>query len=377
MDNKTFVFNRQHLLDKLNWVKGIAKEKTALPILSNVLVDLKELDGKLYSTDLNLTATASLSAQSTDSPNARFTVKGTALAEALAGFSDQEVDIILSPSTLILKKGRSEIGFALQEAADFPEVNPICEPEAATIPGSALQKGIQKTIYAVSKDNTRYALTALSIIIRDKRLEICATDGFRLSLWRRRLSDSDDTPQILLPGPNAKMIAQMINPNDEVGIIVDKTQAQFMTPSLTLQARTITGAFPLYRDNLSAPDGSNSCSAKREALLNATKRLLSVGKKEPICLTRDSDGLTLSREADLGYGTETIDAQYKSEVPFKAQMNIGYLLDVLQHLESDQVIIRYPGEYGAIIFDEVQGEDTDYTCLIMPLRDVAAARAIR
>lgn len=53
--------------------------------------------------------------------------------------------------------------------------------------------------------------------------------------------------------------------------------------------------------------------------------------------------------------------------PLEYAFNPKFLVDALEHLDGDEIMMGYPGTYGAVIIDE-----TGYSCVIMPIRDAVS-----
>src|SRR3989304_10349755 len=71
-----------------------------------------------------------------------------------------------------------------REEAEFPEVPKIAGGEACRVAVADLEKVIKLVSFAASSDETRPVLSALLIKVKQGKMEVVATDGYRLSLIR-------------------------------------------------------------------------------------------------------------------------------------------------------------------------------------------------
>jgi len=358
---------RQYLLDKINRLKGITKLRSLMPVLRNVLIVAKP-GGSISATDLELSAITGL--QTPVNEETRICVSGGILAEILAGITKDDVSLSLNDDgkQLVIRCGDFEAGIALTDPEEFPEITPLNESEAFHLTGPELMIAIGKTLYAVSADEARYILTGLMMQVKGGRLVVCATDGFRLALWTRALpGDPPDTPQIVIPGRNVKILKEIIGETARVGVVIEKNKVQFMTEAVTAIMRTLEGSFPDYTGIID-PVNDNAAYMGRADILSAVKRIEAIAKKESVVtLQRGGGGITISVESDIGYARERIECESSSEVPLNLAVNGKFLLDALERLDSDKVIMRYHATYGAVQFDDVVSLG-EYICVIMPVR---------
>jgi DNA polymerase-3 subunit beta len=370
--------DRKHFLDKVDLLKEITKAADKMmPVTRNVLIELTGGNkGKMSATNLSISAVTDLKCDYEGQP-ARIMVKGGTLEEVLANLKSQDIEINCSDTlhesrvtndAFVITQGRIEIGLAIGDPDEFPEIETMTEVETITLPASDILHGIKKVFYAVSGDETRYVLTGMLMMVKDGKLIMCGTDGFRMALWKKDLKDEADTPQIVIPARNVKVIKDTISEHANVGIIITPERIQLMTEAVTLIARTISGAFPEYEAVCSGVDWAHIAFVKRVEMLECLNRISAVRtSNDPVSLHRVKGGLQIDVKSDLGYCREIIDAKYKSDAPIDFAFNGKFLIDALEHLEGEEVVLRYPATYGAIVFEE-----SDYTCVVMPIRDAAS-----
>lgn len=365
--------DRQHFLEKVDLLKGITKTKKDMPILRNVLIELPA--GRMTATDLTITAITNIKTSYTGEP-AKICVKGAPLEEVLCNLKGQNIDLEYPDNVpggqftgeLTIAQDRAHVGIVISDPDEFPEMPVINDIETIKLPAKDILAGINKVFYAISRDETRYVLTGMLMEVRDHHLVVCGTDGFRMALWKKDLKDEDDTPQIVIAAANVKVIKETIDENSNVGIVIASEKVQLMTERVTIITRTISGAYPDYTAVIGT-SLDNIAFIKRAELINAINFVSSVYVKDNrIRIQRVKDGeaeaVRVCMESDSGKAEITIDAKFKSAEPMYFAFNPKFLLDALEHLAGDEVLVRYPATYGAIVMEE-----DDYTCVIMPIRD--------
>jgi DNA polymerase-3 subunit beta len=364
-----FTINAEYLKGKVDLLKGITKVKSLMPVTRNVLMTLAGQGGTIRATDLEVSAITELRSEYDGPEPKQIMVNGGVLSGILEGFAKKDVNITQpeeDKGTLVIRYNKTEIGLAMQNPEDFPEVKALDGDVALSVPGVDIMRGINKVLYAVSADESRYTLTGILIEIKGWQFRMCATDGFRVALYKKDIRDgATPTPQILVPGRNIKMLKETIDDKDDVDVVIDAKHAQFMTPVVTLIFRTIEGAFPDY-ESLIPSNHDHMIFIRRVALLDSLKHVAPLTKKDDnvVFLNRDfSGGLTISVETSAGYAVDTIDCEYKSQAPFQQAFNLKFILDAIEHMDADQISITYPEGFGAAVFEE-----PGYTCLVMPIR---------
>jgi DNA polymerase-3 subunit beta len=361
-------FEREYLLNKVNKLKGITKLRSLMPILRNVLIDSDART--IVATDLEISAITGFKAP--EDAKLNVCVPGGILAEILAGLKGEEISLDTNEKgQLVISSGDFEAGIAVADPEEFPEVVPLNEAEAFNVTGGDFTRAILKTLYAVSVDETRYILTGLMMQVKDGKFIVCATDGFRLALWRKDLpNEPPDTPQIVIPGRDVKILKEIIGETARVGIVIEKNKVQFLTETVTVILRTIEGAFPDYAGIID-PGTGNIALVSHEDMLDAMKRIETLAKKEGIARLQRQEGLVISVESDIGYARERIECEYNTETPLNLAFNGKFILDALEHLDGDKTIMKYHDTYGAFQFEDIHGAGSlseEYICVVMPVR---------
>ena len=107
---------------------------------------------------------------------------------------------------------------------DFPEIHALNNTEAFSLEGKDILRGIAKVLYAVSSDETRYILTGVLMQVKGGQFPMCGTDGFRMALLKKDVGDVPDSPQIVIPGRNMKILKEM-SMRSKVGVIIRRRQS--------------------------------------------------------------------------------------------------------------------------------------------------------
>ncbi len=161
--------------------KVISEKKAALPILTNFL--LKAEDGKLtvYGTDLEVYTSYTIPADVEEEGS--ICVNSKKISDISKVLAQNEALLYTDGETLKITSGKTKYSLPTFEADDFPLPESYPSDLAILISGQELLKGISKTIYAVSKDESRFALNGVCFSFIKGKLDFVATDGHRLALY--------------------------------------------------------------------------------------------------------------------------------------------------------------------------------------------------
>jgi len=238
-------------------------------------------------------------------------------------------------------------------ADEFPEFPKFPDGEMITLPYMEL---MSKIGYALATEQTQGTLCGARILIKDGILEAVATDGHRLALLK---TDCDNTLDCVIPRKVLDLIktdVQLIVAND----------IYVKTDTMSIVAHAIEGHYPNYK--LVMPD---VCEIKvyfnRERLMQAIKRA-SVMTPETffgIIFKLDNGMFYIECDNEMGSVKDQFEIDYCG-TPFITSYNPKYLLDALQHIDTNEVIFNANSQDGPAIITPC---DTDnYQCLIMPMR---------
>ena len=181
-----FIIKRDILLKSLNFVQGVVEKKNTLPILSNVLLQLKEKKLSIVATDLDLifqdeiTDVKILKEGST-------TTSAAILYDILrktSSNSDLNFDL-KSENKLSLKSENSDFNLLCLPTDNFPNFSDEFDGKEINLNSERFLKLLNKTRIAISNDDTRHYLNGIFFHLTEahgrKFLTGVATDSHRLS----------------------------------------------------------------------------------------------------------------------------------------------------------------------------------------------------
>ena len=241
------------------------------------------------------------------------------------------------------------------------------------IKASVLSEMIDKTIFSVSSDDTRYHLNGVYFEkIGSNELKMVSTDGHRLSLVNRLVEPMDSnlpTGGIIIPRRGLNEIKRLVELGREgfFQIAIRGSQLIVCQETATLMIRLIEGKFPNYQQLIPQESGER-IMFDREKLLGSLKRvsLLSDQKSKSVILDL-SKGIVriFSSDPSLGDAKEELEIDYQGQ-GMRISFNVRYIMDVLCSMDKGEVHMELKDKSSAGLL-RPHGDES-HTCVIMPVR---------
>ncbi|MDE2999851.1 MAG: DNA polymerase III subunit beta [Gemmatimonadota bacterium] len=391
------VIEQDLLIWGINSVLDIVPSKTALPVLSNILVETGE-NGEvcLTATDLDISINCML-AGTVETPGST-TVPARKFAEIVRELPEGPV-VLTEASGRVTLEYRSglEGSYALMAAPaeDFPELPAEIEGPEMAFEAEAPEDGgeglllrdmIQKTSFAVSRDETRPVLNGVFWKVGGGRMTMVATDGARLVRYSRSLSRSDAqevSTEAIVPTRALNHLVKLDSAGCSLGrvlfgqnhLVFDLRAANGSDTgaggAIRLFSRLVEGPYVDY-EQVIPQDNATRMTVPNGQFMPAVRRvsILSSAQTHQVRLEMNTGRVVLSASSQEigGEAREELEAEYSGD-EMVVGYNSNYLLEILRRIDSEQVLFELDGPMAAgIIRPAEQPEGEDYLCLLMPLR---------
>jgi DNA polymerase III subunit beta len=365
---------KNDFLQGLYLTQGVVEKRNTLPILANVLIEATGTDIQLTATDLEV-GIRRLCRGKVALPGS-ITVSARKLYEIVRELPGDEVVLRVGTGGGVeITGGRARYRMLSMDSKDFPSI-PAATPAAKKggvflkLASDALSEMIEKTLFAVSSDETRLSLGGVFIeTVENNTIRLVATDGHRLALVEREVSGAEIRPGVILPRKGLVEAKRLLEGGEgEISFSIAGNLARVERAGVELFMRLIEGEFPDYRQVI-PKESKRHVRVGSDDLLGALRRvsILSSERSRGVKL-RIEPGLleVTTTNPDIGEAREEIEADYAGE-EFAIGFNARYLLDVLQLGGVTGVV-----EIG--LTDEVSPgilrmrEDESYSYVVMPMR---------
>lgn len=360
------VIDRDAFLKGLQMVQNIVEPRQTLPILANVLLEAAGDSVRLTATDLEVGARVSVPAKV--GAQGSITVSARKLAEIVKELPAAAVALKVTDNvTVSLRCGGATYRMVGLAPDDFPPVVPASPQSWVSVEAKLLREMLTQTSFAVSHDETRYALNGVLFAFQGKDVRMVATDGHRLALSTRSLGQGVASATGIVPRKAVAEIMRVIGAGEEVQIAITENQFILQMPNFVMTARLIEGQFPNYEAVIPKTHPGRLTTA-RGGLSSALRRVavMAEERNKPVKLALSPASLKVSASSqELGEAEEILDVEYAGE-EMVIGFNSRYLLEAMAALEKDQVVLEIKDAQSPGVIKSVEGEG--YCCVIMPMR---------
>ncbi|OQA91307.1 MAG: DNA polymerase III subunit beta [Elusimicrobia bacterium ADurb.Bin231] len=363
------VCTRSELLKGANIVSGAVSQKSTLPLLSNLLFEAKDDKLSLAATDLEVAIKTTIKAQVLNEGG--ITLPSKLIADIIKKTATEEIEISVDEqSRVTVKSGRTKYFIVGTSKDEFPGAIDLDNGKKFTMPASVLKEMLIKTKFAVSTDETRYALNGVYFIIDKGDMITVATDGKRLTYVKKTgITSKQQSMNFIVPSKAIEELLKICSalPNEDVEIGISENQIGFQIKETVLRSRLVDGNFPNY-EQVIPKETKGSFKANVKELLAATERvaLVASGRPVPVKYSLSADKLLLyAKEQGKGEGSDEMEVTYKGN-PFEAAYNPVYVVDMLKTLDCEDVIFEFTTAVNPALMKP--GDDSGYLYIIMPMR---------
>lgn len=361
-----FTILQQDLMPVLSSVSRSAGIRSQLPVLGNVLIQAGSDSIKISATNLEIGVVKSVKADVLE--EGEITIPAKMLVDVISNLSGEKIEISAEGETIELKTPTFSSSLNGISATEFPNI-PLSGKQAAVIDSKILVKALPEVIFSAAVDDGRPILTGILTEIKEKKLQLVATDGYRLA-HKSVATESDSTFKALVPRRTYEEVIRLLGEEEsaEIKIAVsdDQNQIIFLFGNTQLSSRLIEGQFPAW-EKIVPTEIKAKIITDRSALLKAVK-LASVfarGEANTVKLENSDKKLVLTSETkELGSQKKEIEAECEGG-ELQISFNTKYLQDSLSAFNSSQVIVELSGPLSAAIFKPMGEEGLE--CIVMPV----------
>jgi len=368
-----FVVKRDILLKSLNFVQGVVEKKNTLPILSNVLLQLKDKKLSIIATDLDIIFYDEIS-------DIKILKEGSTTTSAAILYdilrkisSNSELNFELkSENKLSLKSENADFNLLCLPTDNFPTFADEFEGSEITLNNSRFLKLLNKTRISISNDDTRHYLNGIFLHITEAHgrnfLTGVATDSHRLSSSSLEIENTTDFTSIILPRKTVFQLCSLLTDSgDQLTMQASDNKIKFTLGNMKLISKVIDGKFPDYKKVVPTNNDKTLVVSSKD-FINSIERVASVSldRKEGVKLVINKDNVQLSvNSANSGEGNEKIKAQFSSE-NLNISFNSKYLIDIASEVEDKNLKMNLKDSASPVLIEDTADKNSYY--VIMPMK---------
>jgi len=362
--------HKQDIVKSSQLTSSVITPKDTLPILSNILLDtsLKEGFLSLIATDLDVGISTQVPAEILE--DGAITVSGKKFFDILKELPEEGVEISVKKNNVVsITCGQSYFKIIGIPKDEFPKLPTIDTKKSIILPQHSLKKILEKTVFAASRDETRYILNGIYINTQDGYMKFVATDGRRLVVVKEEVKNANDVnlnKGVVVPTKAAHQLYKALAVEGDAQILFGDNQIMFNLGSTTIVSRLIKGEYPNYEQAI-PKEVKEKLKINKEQFLFAVKRasLLTTQDSQAIKLDVFKNKLVVSKStANIGETKEEVLAQYNG-VELAIGFNPDYLIDALKNIEDEQVSIELAGPEKPGV---IRVNNDNYIYVVLPMQ---------
>jgi len=363
---------KNNFFEGVQRVQSVVDKKNTIPVLSNILVEGDPEKNTIRLIANNLEVGMSTVLPVSETTEGSITIPAQKLFEILRELPDSSLLLKVDQNNWVtLECSKSNFKLAGLPKADFPELPTLPAQDTMTLAQVSLKEMIAKTAFAVSHDESRYALTGVLFSISQNDLSMVATDGHRLAVITRPHTmqrETDQRLEVIIPVRAMNEAKKLCDSDEQIIINVSETQIAFRKETTMLVSRLVDAQFPDYRQVLPA-ESRHLVVMETSEFQHAIRRVALLCSDTRLIKFNVSAGqLKLSAaNPNLGEAEEIIPVEYTGEemtIGFNAQ----YVLDFISVVTGNKVTIGLNDPINPGLFLCNGEEDAGFSCVIMPMR---------
>ncbi|MCL2219217.1 MAG: DNA polymerase III subunit beta [Chitinispirillia bacterium] len=370
------LIQKKDLCEAMQKAIPVVPNKTALLILSNFKLSYSDSELEIMATDadhsLRVTAPAS------GDGNLEITVNARKILDQVKELPEGELKLYLDGLVLIMETERGLYKIAGAAPDDFPGIPTVENGVELDMGIFALRDMIQKSAFAVAKDETRIFLSGVLWELSSDKAGMVATDGHRLGYSFIGMNlPVNDTISKIVSHKSVQMLLRITDAksqDEQLKVVIGDKYVSFSTQAFTMVSRLVEGQYPDY-NKVIPKNNPKIVIADRVALLDVVRRVaVLASQKSHLIHLRFKEGAmeatVMNREIG-GEAREVIDVQYTGEEHLMG-INGQFLSEVLGIVGTKNVRLEMNTQISAcLIFPEYNDEKdkiSDDLFLLMPLR---------
>lgn len=362
---------RETFLNPLQTVIGVVERKQTVPILSHVLLSVKDGNLSFTGTDLEIELIGQAKLEQPPQKDSILTLPGRKLIDICKALPEAApIELYIEKDRAVLTSGQSRFVLSTLPADDFPSSETQNTQVSFKIQQKELKMLLQSTSFAIAQQDARFYLNGLLLELQKDSLRAVATDGHRLATT---VVDApvqlDQRIQIIVPRKGVLELLRLLQEDDTIlTVAISSNHIRVSSEQFAFTSKLIESRFPDY-SRVIPKKGKYMVELDRAELKQALNRasVLCNDKFHGIrfefrknllkIIANNPEQETAEEELSLDYQGEDIDIGF----------NISYLIDVLNVLRQTKVRLIFSESDGSIRIEEAEPlQESIY--VVMPMR---------
>ena len=368
-----FTIDKNILLESLVNVVRAINPKNIIPILNGIKFELTSDGLNLIASDSDLTIKSFIPSSDIKSIDEEGTIiiQSKYIIDIIRKLPSDEVNIeVIDGLKIRIYTDNSQYNLNCLNTEDYPQIILEDSTNPIVIKSDILKSMIRQTIFAVSLQESRPLLTGLNLKINENKMEVVATDSYRLAKKTITLGETyPESIDITIPGKNINEFDKIMNDDEDVEIHLFSNKILFKYKNIIFQSSLLNGNYPNtsnlipneFEIIINSSLNDFYASIDRAALLTQSK------DKNIVRMETNNDDLNISSYAsEIGKVEDRIKVSKNTEKDIAISFSAKYMMDALKTFNEDELLILLNNDSSPIILKSIK--DESLIQLILPIK---------
>jgi len=357
----------------VNKVARAIDQRTVVPILTGIKLEATDEKLELIGSDSTISIQTSVIEGLKVIEEGGIVLPAKEFQQIVKALPNDEVNIKVDENfKAIITVGKSKFNLNGTDANQYPKIK---NKKAETIfvsEANQIANAIDKTVFAVSKMESRPILTGVNFHDKNGSLVMVATDSHRLSRVETEIETLFEG-EFTLPSKALKELSSLLRGDGEIKVLKSENNVLFEDETTTIVTRLMSGNFP-ETDRLIPNEGTTTMKVNRRAFLESLERSRILAKDDKTVIFEISDEnsgifdtVKLQQQSqELGVSEEDIVVNEIEGEELSIGFNADYVIESLKALDDDEVVFSFTGAMRP--FTIVDSNDSGTLQLVLPVR---------
>lgn len=361
-----FTMEAQALTDAVFSVIKALPQRAAMPVLEGIFVEAKGNSVRFCGTDLMLQKESLIPASVEE--EGECLLPGKLFCEIVRKLPQEHVFFAQNGNTLTMRCGRSVNQIQCLEYDEYPQMSfESSESFSLTVNKADFQGMINRTVFAVSTEESRPVLTGVFVEMEENTITMVATDSFQFAKNMVYVEQQLPKRSFIVPGKTLQEIGHMLDGVEDKGILTfSRTHIMADMDGTVLVARLLDGNYIDYR-RLMPKDCKCRVLVDKAALVESLDRATLVAREgnNMVRLSISSEAMQIKAASVVGKLEDEIHIQLMGE-ELEIGFNPKYLLNVCKAIPDEKMYMEMNTSISPCSIKPVNGES--FFFLVVPMR---------
>lgn len=369
-----FTINRDLLLEALNNVSRGLSSKTPMPVLTGIKIEVTNKNITLITTNREISVKVVLDEiENIDIyEDGVCVVPGKYFIDIIKKLEGKKIEFTLfDANTIKIISERTTFTLISLDCTNYPNINFDVSGNPITIESQSLRNYIRQTSFAAGVNEARMVLTGVCLEANQNKLQMIATDSYRLAKKTTISADNYQKTKIIIPSKAIEELSKILeDENEVVKMYFANNRALFEYKNITFITRLIEGTFPDTSSIIPTEhiveitfNKNNLLSTVDRASLFTTQNNGSIIK----LLTDNGTVQIASISTEIGKVVDEIVPLKMDKIcHFQIAFSAKYFLEAIKAFDGDEIVIKFTGELKPFLL--TSPEDDNFIQVILPVR---------